>query len=305
MGFFDKLKNGLEKTRTNIANGLDAVFGDYSQVDDDFFDELEEMLIMADVGVSASDKIVSEMKERIHAEHLKERDEVKNALIKTLADTLKSAGNTDETFDLSNERAVILVIGVNGVGKTTSIGKLAMSFKEHGKKVVLAAADTFRAGAREQLEVWADRCGCDMVGHEEGSDPAAVVYDAVDAFESKNADILICDTAGRLHNKKNLMDELSKINRIFERKLPGVRKEVLLVLDATTGQNALSQVREFKSVCEPTGIILTKMDGSAKGGIVIAIANEFDIPVKYIGVGEHADDLQKFDPEEFIRAIFY
>ncbi len=305
MGFFDKLKEGLEKTRTNIANGLDSVFGDYSQVDDDFFDDLEEMLIMADVGVNASDKIVSEMKSRIREEHLKDRDEVKNALIKTLSDAMKRAGDTDETFDLGEQKTVILVIGVNGVGKTTSIGKLAMSFKENGKKVILAAADTFRAGAREQLEVWAERTGCDLIGHEEGSDPAAVVYDAVSAFESKDADILICDTAGRLHNKKNLMYELAKINRIFEKKLPDVRKEVLLVLDATTGQNALSQVREFKQVCEPTGIILTKMDGSAKGGIVIAIANEFDIPVKYIGVGEHADDLQKFDPEEFIRAIFY
>ncbi len=305
MGFFDKLKEGLEKTRTNIANGLDSVFGDYSQVDDDFFDDLEEMLIMADVGVNASDKIVSEMKSRIREEHLKDRDDVKNALIKTLSDAMKRAGDTDETFDLGEQKTVILVIGVNGVGKTTSIGKLAMSFKENGKKVILAAADTFRAGAREQLEVWAERTGCDLIGHEEGSDPAAVVYDAVSAFESKDADILICDTAGRLHNKKNLMDELAKINRIFEKKLPDVRKEVLLVLDATTGQNALSQVREFKQVCEPTGIILTKMDGSAKGGIVIAIANEFDIPVKYIGVGEHADDLQKFDPEEFIRAIFY
>lgn len=305
MGFFDKLKEGLEKTRTNIANGLDSVFGDYSQVDDDFFDDLEEMLIMADVGVNASDKIVSEMKSRIREEHLKDRDDVKNALIKTLSDAMKRAGDTDETFDLGEQKTVILVIGVNGVGKTTSIGKLAMSFKENGKKVILAAADTFRAGAREQLEVWAERTGCDLIGHEEGSDPAAVVYDAVSAFESKDADIIICDTAGRLHNKKNLMDELAKINRIFEKKLPDVRKEVLLVLDATTGQNALSQVREFKQVCEPTGIILTKMDGSAKGGIVIAIANEFDIPVKYIGVGEHADDLQKFDPEEFIRAIFY
>ncbi len=305
MGFFERLKDGLEKTRNNIANGLDAVFGDYSQVDDDFFDDLEEMLIMADVGVTASDKIVSEMKSRIREEHLKDRDEVKNALIKTLAETMKHAGDGNASFETSDEKAVILVIGVNGVGKTTSIGKLAMSFKSNGKKVVMAAADTFRAGAREQLEVWAERVGCDIVGHEEGSDPAAVVYDAVDAFESRHADILICDTAGRLHNKKNLMDELSKINRIFEKKLPDVRKEVLLVLDATTGQNALSQVREFKQVCEPTGIILTKMDGSAKGGIVIAIANEFDIPVRYIGVGEHADDLQKFDPEEFIRAIFY
>ena len=304
MGFFDKLRDGLEKTRINISNGLDSVFGDYSQVDDDFFDDLEEMLIMADVGVNASDKIISAMKSRIHEERLKTKDEVRNALIATLADTMRQAGDDSSSFEEALDRAVILVIGVNGVGKTTSIGKLAMNYKAQGKKVIMAAADTFRAAAREQLEIWAERVGCDIIGHEEGSDPAAVVYDAVDAFESKHADILICDTAGRLHNKKNLMDELAKINRIFEKKLPDVHKEVLLVLDATTGQNALSQVREFKQVFEPTGIILTKMDGSAKGGIVIAIANEFDIPVRYIGVGEKADDLQRFDPEEFIKAVF-
>ncbi len=304
MGFFDKLKEGLAKTRANISNGLDSVFGDYSQVDDDFFDDLEEMLIMADVGVNASDKIIASMKDRIHEERLKDREDVKNALIATLADTMRHAGEGNSSFDEATERSVILVIGVNGVGKTTSIGKLAMNYQSQGRKVIMAAADTFRAAAREQLEIWAKRAGCDIVGKEEGADPAAVVYDAVDAFESKHADILICDTAGRLHNKKNLMDELAKINRIFDKKLPDVHKEVLLVLDATTGQNALSQVREFKQVCEPTGIILTKMDGSAKGGIVIAIANEFDIPVRYIGVGEQADDLQKFDPEEFIRAVF-
>ncbi len=304
MGFFDKLKEGLAKTRANISNGLDSVFGDYSQVDDDFFDDLEEMLIMADVGVNASDKIIASMKDRIHEERLKDREDVKNALIATLADTMRHAGDGNSSFDEAAERSVILVIGVNGVGKTTSIGKLAMNYQSQGRKVIMAAADTFRAAAREQLEIWAKRAGCDIVGKEEGADPAAVVYDAVDAFESKHADILICDTAGRLHNKKNLMDELAKINRIFDKKLPDVHKEVLLVLDATTGQNALSQVREFKQVCEPTGIILTKMDGSAKGGIVIAIANEFDIPVRYIGVGEQADDLQKFAPEEFIRAVF-
>lgn len=304
MGFFDKLKEGLAKTRANISNGLDSVFGDYSQVDDDFFDDLEEMLIMADVGVNASDKIISAMRDRIHEERLKDREDVKNALIATLSDTMRHAGEGNNSFDEATERSVILVIGVNGVGKTTSIGKLAMNYQSQGRKVIMAAADTFRAAAREQLEIWAERAGCDIVGKEEGADPAAVVYDAVDAFESKQADILICDTAGRLHNKKNLMDELAKINRIFDKKLPEVHKEVLLVLDATTGQNALSQVREFKQVCEPTGIILTKMDGSAKGGIVIAIANEFDIPVRYIGVGEQADDLQKFDPEDFIRAVF-
>ncbi|MDO4960741.1 MAG: signal recognition particle-docking protein FtsY [Eubacteriales bacterium] len=304
MGFFDRLRQGLEKTRNNIAGGLDAVFGDYSEVDEDFFDDLEEVLIMADVGVNASDKIISEMKERIRTERIKDRDGVKKALIATLSDQLK---NSDDTFDIdiNNEKAVILVIGVNGVGKTTSIGKLAMNFKSQGKKVILAAADTFRAAAREQLEIWAERVDCDIIAHEEGADPAAVVYDAVDAFNGRKADILICDTAGRLHNKKNLMEELAKINRIFDKKLPDVKKEVLLVLDATTGQNAISQVREFKSFCEPTGIILTKMDGSAKGGIVIAISSEFDIPVRYIGIGEKAEDLQKFDPEEFLKAIFY
>ena len=302
MGFFDKLKEGLTKTRTNITNGLDTLFGDYSQVDDDFFENLEEILIMADVGMKATDAIISKMKERVREEHIKEPDKVKEALIETISEQIKPC---DDAYDFADQKAVVLVVGVNGVGKTTSIGKLAMGLKGHGKRVVLAAADTFRAGAIEQLKVWADRSGSDFVAQEEGSDPAAVVYEAIDIYNSRNADILICDTAGRLHNKKNLMEELSKINRILERKLPDVRKEVFLVLDATTGQNAISQVREFVSVCRPTGIILTKMDGSAKGGIVIAISSEFDIPVKYIGVGEHPEDLQKFDPKEFMRAIFY
>ncbi|MCI5793244.1 MAG: signal recognition particle-docking protein FtsY [Lachnospiraceae bacterium] len=301
MGFFDKLKEGLAKTRTSISNGLDTVFGDYSQVDDEFFENLEEVLIMADVGMTATDRIISRMKERVREEHIKDPDKVKEALIEAVSEQIKPC---DDAYSFVDEKTVVLVVGVNGVGKTTSIGKLAISFKEQGKKVILAAADTFRAGAKEQLEIWAERGDVEIVAQEDGADPAAVIYEAVDVFNSRNADILICDTAGRLHNKKNLMEELSKINRILDKRLPDARKEVLLVLDATTGQNAISQVREFISVCEPTGIILTKMDGSAKGGIVIAISSEFDIPVKYIGVGEKPDDLQKFDPEEFMKAIF-
>ena len=256
---------------------------------------------MADVGMTATDRIISRMKERVREEHIKDPDKVKEALIEAVSEQIKPC---DDAYSFVNEKTVVLVVGVNGVGKTTSIGKLAISFKEQGKKVILAAADTFRAGAKEQLEVWAERGDVEIVAQEDGADPAAVIYEAVDVFNSRNADILICDTAGRLHNKKNLMEELSKINRILDKRLPDARKEVLLVLDATTGQNAISQVREFISVCEPTGIILTKMDGSAKGGIVIAISSEFDIPVKYIGVGEKPDDLQKFDPEEFMKAIF-
>lgn len=301
MGIFDRLKEGLSKTRQSIANGLDIAFGDYSQVDDEFFENLEEMLIMADVGMTATDAIISRMRERVRSEHLKDPEQVKNALVETLSEQIKPY---EDAYSFIDSKTVILVVGVNGVGKTTSIGKLAVNFKEQGKKVILAAADTFRAGAKEQLEVWAERGDVEIVAQDEGADPAAVIYEAIDVFNSRNADILICDTAGRLHNKKNLMEELSKINRIIEKKLPDARKEVLLVLDATTGQNALSQVREFITVCKPTGIILTKMDGSAKGGIVIAIATEFDIPVKYIGVGEHQEDLQRFDPEEFLRAIF-
>ena len=302
MGFFDRLKEGLGKTRQNIANGLDELFGTYERIDEYFYEDLEEVLVLADVGADATKKIIRRMKEKVYEENIRDQAGAKNALIESLAESLRGIDTAEEDPD---ERKVLLVIGVNGVGKTTSIGKLAMNYKNQGKKVILAAADTFRAGAREQLEIWAERCGCDIIGHPEGADPAAVVYDAVSAFEGKQADILICDTAGRLHNKKNLMDELAKINRIFEKKLPGIRKEVLLVLEATTGQNALSQVREFKQVCDPDGIILTKMDGSAKGGIVIAIAEEFKIPVKYIGVGEHAEDLQKFSAEDFLKAIFF
>ncbi len=301
MGLFERLKEGLSKTSSSIANGLDAVFGDYSQVDDEFFEELEEVLIMADVGMKATSEILPRMRSRVYEEHLKKPEDVKRVLAETVAEQLRPH---EDAYVFTEQRSVVLVIGVNGVGKTTTIGKLAMKYKNAGKKVILAAADTFRAAAIEQLEVWAERAGVELVSKPEGSDPAAVIYDAVQAFNSHNGDILICDTAGRLHNKKNLMEELGKINRILARSLPDVRKEVLLVLDATTGQNAISQAREFAAVCEPTGIILTKMDGSAKGGIVIAISSEFDIPVKYIGVGEHAEDLQEFDPDAFMRALF-
>ena len=301
MGLFERLKEGLSNTSSSIANGLDAVFGDYSQVDDDFFEELEEVLIMADVGMKATGEILPRMRSRVYEEHLKKPEDVKRVLAETIAEQLRPH---EDAYAFTEERSVVLVIGVNGVGKTTTIGKLAMKYRNAGKKVILAAADTFRAAAIEQLEVWAERAGVELVSKPEGSDPAAVIYDAVQAFNSHDGDILICDTAGRLHNKKNLMEELGKINRILARSLPDVRKEVLLVLDATTGQNAISQAREFAAVCEPTGIILTKMDGSAKGGIVIAISSEFDIPVKYIGVGEHAEDLQEFDPDAFMRALF-
>ena len=301
MGLFERLKEGLSKTSASIANGLDAVFGDYSQVDEDFFEELEEVLIMADVGMKATGEILDRMRERIYAEHLKKPEDVRRVLAETVAEQLKPG---EDAYAFTHERSVVLVIGVNGVGKTTTIGKLAMKYRNAGRKVILAAADTFRAAAIEQLEVWAERAGAELVSKPEGSDPAAVIYDAVQAFEKQKGDILICDTAGRLHNKKNLMEELGKINRILAKSLPEVRKEVLLVLDATTGQNAVSQAREFMAVCEPTGIILTKMDGSAKGGIVIAISSEFEIPVKYIGVGEHAEDLQEFDPNAFMRALF-
>lgn len=301
MGVFDRLREGLSKTRKSIADGLDIAFGDYSQVDDDFFDELEETLVMSDVGIEAAAKIISETRDRVRKDHLKKPDDVKKALIESISgELIKDDISNEESFPM-----VILIVGVNGVGKTTSIGKLAANYKKEGKEVVLAAADTYRAAATEQLEVWAERSGAALVSHKDGGDPAAVVYEAVDVFNSLKADVLICDTAGRLHNRKNLMDELSKINRILEKKLTLVKKEVYLVLDATTGQNALSQVREFVSVCSPTGIILTKMDGTAKGGIAIAISSEFDIPVKYVGVGEKVDDLQKFDAKEFMKAIFY
>ncbi len=300
-GFFERLKEGLKKTRNSIADSLDSVFGDYSQVDDDFFDELEEVLVMADMGIHTTDAILSDLKKKIHEQHIKEPGKCRELLIESIAEQMKL---NPAAYDFENTKSVVLVIGVNGVGKTTSIGKLGINLKNEGKNVLFCAADTFRAAAIEQLTEWANRGGIDIISQNEGSDPASVVFDAIAAYKKRDKDILICDTAGRLHNKKNLMDELSKINRIIDRELPGIHKEVLLVLDGTTGQNALSQAKEFLQATSATGIILTKMDGTAKGGIAVAISSELSIPVKYIGVGEHAEDLQKFDAEQFVRALF-
>ena len=301
MGFFDKLKEGLTKTRNSISDGLDSVFGDYSEVDDDFFEELEEVLVMADIGVPTTEKILDEVKEKMHEERLKTPEKVRELLIRTVAEQMTP---DEHAYDFENEKTVIIVVGVNGVGKTTSIGKLALNYKNEGKKVLMCAADTYRAAAAEQLIIWAERGGIDIVSQKEGADPASVVYDAINSFKAHGTDIMICDTAGRLHNKKNLMNELSKIYRIIERELPDVRKEVLLVLDATTGQNAISQAKEFTSAANVNGIVLTKMDGTAKGGIAIAICSELNMPVKYIGVGEQIEDLQRFDPDAFVRAMF-
>lgn len=299
-GFFEKLKEGLKKTRTSIANGLDSVFGNYSEVDDDFFEDLLDVLVMADMGINTSKVIVNELQERTYSEHVKDPSVVKQMLSETL---IKICEPDEHAYDFLNEKSVILVVGVNGVGKTTTIGKLAYSMSGEGKQVILCAADTFRAAAIDQLEVWAQRSSSEMVKQAEGSDPASVVYDGLSAMKARDADIMICDTAGRLHNKKNLMDELSKIGRIIDREMPGVKKEIFLVLDATTGQNALSQAKEFASSCGITGLVITKMDGTAKGGIAVAVADQFHIPIKYIGVGEQVDDLQKFDAESYIKAI--
>ena len=300
MGLFDRLKEGLSKTRKSIADGLDSVFGDYSKVDDDFFEELLDVMVASDMGIDVSQSVVEELKKRTYDEHIKDPAAVKDMLREELKSRIEPG---EDAYGFLSEKSVVLVVGVNGVGKTTTCGKLAANMVKDGKSVVLCAADTFRAGAIEQLTVWAERSGARLVHQEDGSDPASVVYDGINAMKSAKADCLICDTAGRLHNKKNLMEELSKINRIITRELPGVKQEVLLVLDAVTGQNAISQAKEFSEVCNITGLILTKMDGTAKGGIVIAVAGKLGIPVKYIGVGEQADDLQKFDADSFLRAI--
>lgn len=300
-GFFSRLVSGLTKTRDNIVSGIDAVFGGFSQIDEDFYDEIEEILIMGDIGVSATENILESLKQKVKENHIKKPDECKELLIESIKEQMQ-VGETAYRFE--EEKSVVLIVGVNGVGKTTSVGKLAGKLKAQGKKVVLAAADTFRAAAGEQLKEWANRAGVDMIGGQEGSDPAAVIYDAVAAAKARNADVLLCDTAGRLHNKKNLMEELRKINRILEKEYPDAYRETLVVLDATTGQNALAQAKQFAEVTDLTGIILTKMDGTAKGGIAVAIQSELQIPVKYIGVGEMIDDLQKFDPEEFVNALF-
>ncbi len=301
MGFFEKLKSGLKKTSDAISKQVNNVFSVFVKVDDELFENLEEALIMADIGVETSSYIIEELRDRVRHKHITDGNEVKEELKSVISDILEEQ---DTSMHLENAPAVILIIGVNGVGKTTSIGKIAMHYKAMGKKVILAAADTFRAAAIDQLDVWAQRAGCEIIKHQENSDPAAVVFDACAAAKARGADILICDTAGRLHNKKNLMAELEKINRVISRELPGSSRETLLVLDATTGQNAVSQAKLFGEAAELTGIILTKLDGTAKGGIVIAISKEQSLPVKFIGVGEGIDDLQEFSSADFARALF-
>ena len=300
MGFFDKLKQGLFKTKNAIVGKVDALFKKFVRVDEDLFDELEELLISADIGVNTTEEILDELRDTVKENRIKEPDEVKQELF----DILRRMIGEHEPLNLSTKPSVILVIGVNGVGKTTSIGKISAELKRQGKKVVVAAADTFRAAAAEQLNVWTDRAGVDIIKQAAGADPASVVYDAISAVKSRNADVLIIDTAGRLHNKKNLMDELAKIDRVIGRELPNAAKETLLVLDATTGQNAVFQAKEFKEASKITGLVLTKLDGTAKGGIIISIKKELGIPVKFIGVGEQIDDMKPFDAKEFAGALF-
>lgn len=300
-GFWSRLVAGLGKTRDNIVSGIDSVFSGFSSIDEDFYEEIEEILIMGDIGVNATESILENLKQKVKENRIKDPAECKELLIRSIKEQM-DVGETAYRFE--NEKSVVLVIGVNGVGKTTSVGKLAGKLKEQGKKVVLAAADTFRAAAGDQLLEWANRAGVDMIGGQEGADPAAIVYDAVAAAKARKADVLLCDTAGRLHNKKNLMEELKKINRILEKEYPDAYRETLVVLDATTGQNALNQARQFSEAADITGIILTKLDGTAKGGIAVAIHSELGIPVKYIGVGETIEDLQKFDANEFVDALF-
>ncbi len=300
-GFFARLKAGLTKTRDSIVRGIDSVFNGFSSIDDDFYEELEEILIMGDIGVSATTEIVERLKEQVREQHLKEPKECKQVLIESIKEQMQ----VDEAaYDFEQKQSVVMVIGVNGVGKTTSVGKLAGKLKDEGRKVLIAAADTFRAAAGDQLAEWAKRADVPMVGGKEGADPASVVYDAVSAAKARGVDVLLIDTAGRLHNKKNLMEELKKMNRIIDREFPDVYRENLIVLDGTTGQNALVQAREFGEVADLTGIILTKMDGTAKGGIAVAIQSELKVPVKYIGVGETIEDLQKFNSDEFVNALF-
>lgn len=300
-GFFSRLVSGLSKTRANIVSSMDSIFNGFSHINEDFYEELEEVLIMGDLGVQATYDILDDLRAKVKERHIKEPADCRQILI----DSIKEQMNVGETaYEFEEKKSVVMVIGVNGVGKTTTIGKLAGKLRSDGKKVILAAADTFRAAAGEQLKEWADRAQAELIGGQEGSDPAAVVYDAVAAAKARHADVLLCDTAGRLHNKKNLMEELRKMNRIIDREYPEAFRETLAVLDATTGQNALQQAKEFNEVADITGIILTKMDGTAKGGIAVAIQAELGIPVKYIGVGETIDDLQKFDADTFVRALF-
>ena len=300
MGLFSKIAQGLKKTRDNMAQQMDSLFKSFKKVDEELFEELEEILIMADVGMLTSERICGELRERVKKQKITDPEEVRGLLREIIAELLEG----DQTLHLSSRPSIILVIGVNGVGKTTTIGKLANQLREEGKKVILAAGDTFRAAAGEQLQIWAERSKTEIVRHAEGADPAAVVFDAIAAAKARHADVVIVDTAGRLHNKKHLMDELAKISRVIKRELPDTDEEVLLVLDATTGQNAVNQAREFKNAAGITGIVLTKLDGTAKGGVVISIMEELEVPVKYIGVGEQMDDLQPFDSAAFAKALF-
>lgn len=300
MGFFEKLKNGLNKTKTSFDEKMNGIFSNFRKVDEELLEELEEALIMSDVGANTSVEIISNLREKVKRDNLKDAEEVKQALREEIQSIFDK---TDKKLNLETKPSVILVVGVNGVGKTTSIGKIANKLRKDGKKVVVAAADTFRAAAVEQLEIWANRAGCEIVKREEGVDPASVVYDAIKITKEKNADVLICDTAGRLHNKKYLMDELVKIKKVIDKELPEASEEVLMVLDATTGQNAIMQVQAFKETVDITGIILTKLDGTAKGGAVIGIVNENQVPVKFIGVGEQIDDMEIFNSEDFVKAL--
>lgn len=300
-GFFGKLLNGLTKTRDNLKSGIDSLFSGFSEIDEDFYEELEEILIMADIGVNTTEKIIENLREKVKEQKIKEIAVCRQLLIDSIKEQMRV---NDTAYEFEKERSVVLLIGVNGVGKTTSVGKLAGQLKAQGKRVIVAAADTFRAAAIEQLTEWANRANVEIIAGQEGGDPASVVFDAVNAAKARKADVLICDTAGRLHNKKNLMEELKKINRIIDREFPDAHRETLVVLDGTTGQNALAQARQFGEVAELTGIVLTKLDGTAKGGIAIAIQSEMNIPVKYIGIGEKIDDLQKFDADTFVDALF-
>ena len=300
-GFFKRLVSGLTKTRNSIVSGFESVFKGFSKIDDDFYEELEEILIMGDLGVNTTEKIIESLKVKVKENKIKEPSECKEILIQSIKEQMDLGENA---YDFEKKTSIVLVIGVNGVGKTTSIGKLAGQLKGQDKKVILAAADTFRAAAIEQLTAWSERAGVDIIAQKEGADPAAVIFDAIQAAKARKADVLICDTAGRLHNKKNLMEELKKIDRIIEKEFPDAYRETLIVLDGTTGQNALVQARQFMEASKISGVVLTKLDGTAKGGIAVAIQSELGIPVKYVGVGEQIDDLQKFNSEQFVNALF-
>lgn len=300
-GFFGRLVEGLSKTRDNIVAGMDSIFHGFSTIDDDFYDELEETLIMGDIGINTTTSIMENLKAKVKEQRISDPADCKELLIHSIKEQMHLGENA---YEFEHKTSIILVIGVNGVGKTTSVGKLAGQLKDSGKKVIVAAADTFRAAAIEQLTEWANRAGVEIVAQKEGSDPAAVIYDAIAAAKARHADVLICDTAGRLHNKKNLMEELKKIDKVISREYPEAYRENLIVLDGTTGQNALSQLKQFKEAADVSGIILTKLDGTAKGGIAVAIQAEYGVPVKYIGIGEKIEDLQKFNADDFVNALF-